>query len=94
MPTASVEVSIVGNWLIPIVPTGKRCDVSLREQEKQIRRDLEDGISTHNANSKTLNDIYDTYIECKTENIPQAHFILDIHIWTDMVLNKIIAISI
>lgn len=49
------------------VPTGKRCDVSLREQEKQIRRDLEDGISTHNANSKTLNDIYDTYIEGKTE---------------------------
>lgn len=43
------------------VPEGKRCDMSLREIEKQIRRDLEDGISTHNANSKTLNDLYNAY---------------------------------
>ena len=49
------------------VPEGKRCDMSLREIEKQIRRDLEDGISTHNANSKTLNDLYDAYIESKSE---------------------------
>lgn len=33
------------------VPEGKRCELSLREMEKQIRRDLEDGISTHTANS-------------------------------------------
>lgn len=37
------------------VPEGKRCELSLREMEKQIRRDLEDGISTHTANSMTVN---------------------------------------
>ena len=54
------------------VPEGKRCDMSLREIEKQIRRDLEDGISTHNANSKTLNDVYNTYMESKTELKPST----------------------
>ena len=49
------------------VSKGKRCDISLRELEKRIRRDLEDGINTHSANSKTLNDMFDIYIESKTE---------------------------
>lgn len=49
------------------VPEGKRCTMSLREMEKQIRRDVEDGISTQSANSKTLNNVYDTYMEGKTE---------------------------
>ena len=42
------------------VPEGNRWELRLREMEKQIRRDLEDGISTHNANSKTLKDVYNT----------------------------------
>lgn len=49
------------------VPEGKRCELSLREMEKQIRRDLEDGINTHHANSVTLNQLFDTYMEGKTE---------------------------
>lgn len=49
------------------VPEGKRCELSLREMEKQIRRDLEDGISTYNANSVTLNQLFDTYIAGKSE---------------------------
>lgn len=49
------------------VPEGKRCELSLREMEKQIRRDLEDGINTHTANSVTLNQLFDTYMESKTE---------------------------
>lgn len=47
------------------VPKGKRCGLSLREMEKQIRRDLEDGISTHTANSMTLNELFDTYMSTK-----------------------------
>ena len=47
------------------VPGGKRCELSLREMEKQIRRDLEDGISTHTANSITLNELFDTYMSTK-----------------------------
>ncbi len=47
------------------VPEGKRCELSLREMEKQIRRDLEDGISTHTANSITLNGLFDTYMSTK-----------------------------
>lgn len=49
------------------VPEGKRCELSLREMEKQIRRDLEDGISTHTANSVTLNQLFDTYMAGKSE---------------------------
>ena len=47
------------------VPEGKRCELSLREMEKQIRRDLEDGISTHAANSMTVNQLFDTYMSTK-----------------------------
>lgn len=47
------------------VPEGKRCELSLREMEKQIRRDLEDGIQTHTANAKTLNQLFDTYMSTK-----------------------------
>ena len=49
------------------VPEGKRCELSLREMEKQIRRDLEDGINTHTANSVTLNQLFDTYMAGKSE---------------------------
>lgn len=37
----------------------------LREKEKQIQKDLEDGINTKAANSATLNDIFDKWIEKK-----------------------------
>lgn len=47
------------------VPEGKRSELSLREMEKQIRRDLEDGISTHTANRITLNELFDTYMSTK-----------------------------
>lgn len=56
------------SWkLVPTdkIPEGKRCELSLREMEKQIRRDLEDGISTHTANSTTLNELFDTYMSTK-----------------------------
>lgn len=49
------------------VPQGKRCKQSLRELERQIQRDLEDGIQTHAARQMTLNDMFDHYMELKCE---------------------------
>lgn len=47
------------------VPQGKRCKQSLRELERQIQRDLEDGIQTHAARQITLNDMFDHYMALK-----------------------------
>ena len=49
------------------IPKGKRCDLSLRELEQQINRDLEDGISVTKANKTILNDFFDDYIAMKVE---------------------------
>lgn len=48
------------------VPTGKRCEMSLREMEKRIQRDIEDGI-IGDSNCKTLNDFWQKYIDMKYE---------------------------
>lgn len=47
------------------VPEGKRCELSLREMEKQIRRDLEDGICIYTADNVTLNQLFDIYMSTK-----------------------------
>ncbi len=44
-------------------PLGKKCGESLRELEKQVRRDLEDNINTYAAYLTWLNNIFDGYIE-------------------------------
>ena len=49
------------------VPEGKRCKESLREIEKRLRRDVEDGINSHVAYRTTLNAFWDSYIETKYE---------------------------
>ena len=49
------------------VPTGKKCEKSLREMEKQIRRDLEDGVDSFSAYRTSLNRFFDDYIETKYE---------------------------
>lgn len=48
-------------------PNGKRCFKSLREMEKEIWRDLEDGVNGFSAKRTTLNDFFDEYIETKYE---------------------------
>lgn len=47
------------------VPAGKRDCVSLREKEKQIQKDLEDGISPFGANI-TVSELVSKYIEQST----------------------------
>lgn len=49
------------------VPSGKKRQPSLRELEKQIRNDLEDGIRHYTAKQCTLNDLWDEYISTKYE---------------------------
>ena len=49
------------------IPNGKRKCVALRDMEKAIQRDLDDGINTFAANRMTLNRLFDEYIESKYE---------------------------
>lgn len=47
-------------------PVGKREDLSLREKEKEIEKDLNDGINTYLASS-TVNDLIQKYLELKVK---------------------------
>ena len=49
------------------VPNGKKSGQSLRELEKQVRRDIEDGLNSFSAYKTTLNAFFDSYIETKYE---------------------------
>ena len=52
---ASGKIQFVYSWkLVPTdpVPKGKRRDVSLREKEKEIQRDMDDGIDTAGTPSR------------------------------------------
>ena len=46
-------------------PFGRSSPVSLREMEKQARRDVEDGVKSYTAVRTTLNDFYESYMETK-----------------------------
>lgn len=48
-------------------PAGKKCEASLREMEKKVLRDLEDGVNTYTGARTTLNSFFDAYIETKYE---------------------------
>lgn len=48
-------------------PPGKRSKTPLRELEKKINRELEDGIDVWGAHGVTLNRLFDQYIEGKYE---------------------------
>lgn len=64
------ERHAVYSWrLVPTdkIPDGKRLSISLREKEKEIEKDLLDGIDSKAAASKTLNDIFEVYINGKLE---------------------------
>lgn len=49
------------------VPNGKKSSQSLRELEKQVRRDVEDELNSFTAHKTTLNAFFDSYIETKYE---------------------------
>ena len=47
-------------------PVGKREDLSLREKEKEIEKDLNDGINTY-LSSSTVNDLIKSYLDLKVK---------------------------
>ncbi len=54
------------------IPTGKRACEPLREMEKQLERDAEDGIDTFTAQKRTLNSFFEDYMKLKTELKPSS----------------------
>jgi len=48
-------------------PAGKRDKPPLREQEKAILRDLDEGLRTQKAQKITLNDAFDTYLSINSK---------------------------
>lgn len=48
-------------------PAGKKWEASLREMEKKIQRDLEDGVNGYAGARTTLNSFFDAYMETKYE---------------------------
>ncbi len=48
-------------------PDGTRCRRSLRDMEKEILRNIEDGIRTHDANSTTVNDLYASFMSLRSD---------------------------
>lgn len=60
----------VYSWkLVPTdrTPAGKRDDLSLREKEKAIERDIADGIDTARAAKMPLNELFQMYMDSKTK---------------------------
>lgn len=49
------------------VPSGKRCKLALREMEKQIQRDIEDNIRTNDANTITVNDLFNSFMSLRKD---------------------------
>jgi len=54
------------------LPAGKKAVEPLREIEKRLKRDTEDGIHTFAAQKKTLNDFFENYMEMKPELKPST----------------------
>lgn len=65
----------VYSWrLVPTdrTPKGKRDDLSLREKEKAIEKDLADGIDAVRASRTTLNELFRMYMDHKTKLVEHA----------------------
>ena len=54
------------------LPKGKRDCRALRDLEKEIQRDVDDGINSYKAGRTTLNRFFDDYIETKYELKPST----------------------
>lgn len=46
-------------------PVGKKVETPLRELEKLIKKDLDDGISTHESKKKTLSNLFEEHMELR-----------------------------
>ena len=48
-------------------PDGKRKTISLREMEKQISKDIDDGIHTNEADGITVNKLFESFMELRSD---------------------------
>lgn len=48
-------------------PEGKRCVLALRDIEKQVQRDIEDGIRAADAKSITVNSLFQSFMDLRTD---------------------------
>ena len=64
-----VRRDVYSKRLVPTdrLPPGCKDDLSLREKERKINRDLEDGIKAAVENKATLNDLFELYMANKPE---------------------------
>lgn len=64
-----IRHDVYSKRLVPTdrVPPGCKDDLSLREKERKINRDLEDGIKAAVENKATLNDLFELYMANKPE---------------------------
>lgn len=78
-------------------PEGKKSGPSLRELEKQARRDTEDGINAYTAYRTTLNSFFDDYIETKYELKQSTRtnykYMYKKYVWDEIGLRNIAAIK-
>lgn len=49
------------------VPKGKQCGASLRELERSVLRDRDDGIETYNADRMSVNDLFDEFMDIRVD---------------------------
>lgn len=66
--TQNGERKMVYSWRLLATdknPEGKKYDLSLREKEKEISRDLDDGINTTLAHQINLNEMFEMYLRSK-----------------------------
>lgn len=97
--TQNGERKAVYSWKLVAtdkVPQGKKDCISLRQKEKQIEKDLDDGIDVLQENI-TLNEMFDRYISLKT-NLKQGTrsqyvFLYNAHIRNAIGLRKIKSIK-
>lgn len=79
------------------VPQGKRDGLSLRQKEKEIEKDLQDGIDSSLASNITMNDMFDSYIHSKKElkNSTKSTYLYlyDLYIRNDWGKRKIVNIK-
>jgi len=54
------------------IPKGKRQCRALRDLEKEIQRDLDDGVNSYTASRMTLNQYFDDYMSTKIELKPST----------------------
>lgn len=70
------------------VPQGKRDSLSLRQKEREIEKDLQDGIDPSLASNITLNDMFDKYIALKI-NLKESTKVNYIYMYDRFVRNNI-----